>query len=109
MMVLGTILVVVILINIVLSIISSQARLTHHQVSRIQAYYAGQAALNLAFEKLRTGDWEIGSFSLCKPELGPCTVTDPDIPYRVDIVIDTDSSNPDLKRVTLNTNYTYSP
>jgi Tfp pilus assembly protein PilX len=56
-MVLATILVVVILCNIVLSIISSQSRLTHHEVSRIRAYYAAQAGLVYTMEKLRNGSW----------------------------------------------------
>ena len=52
LMVLGTILVVVILASVILSIILSHSRLTHHQVSRIQAYYAAQAGVNLAIENL---------------------------------------------------------
>jgi len=56
-MVLATIMIVVILANIVLNIVLSQTRLTHHQVSRIQAYYAGLAGMNYALEQLRTGNW----------------------------------------------------
>jgi len=56
-MVLATIMIVIILANIVLSIVLSQTRLTHHQVSRIQAYYAGLAGMNYALEQLRTGNW----------------------------------------------------
>ena len=59
--VLGTILLVIVLANAILSMISSQSRLTHHQVSRIQAYYAAQAGMNLAIEKLRIGDWQPNS------------------------------------------------
>lgn len=63
-MVLATILIVVILSNIVLSIISSQSRLTHHEVNRIRAYYAAQAGLVYTMEKLRNGSWpSSGAFS----------------------------------------------
>jgi Tfp pilus assembly protein PilX len=54
--VLMTIFVVIILGSIVLSIMSSQSRLTHHQLSRIQAYYAAMAGINLAYERLRNGN-----------------------------------------------------
>jgi Tfp pilus assembly protein PilX len=56
-LVLATIMIVVILANIVLNVVLSQTRLTHHQVSRIQAYYAGLAGMNYALEQLRTGNW----------------------------------------------------
>lgn len=56
-MVLATILVVVVLANVVLSIISNQSRLTRHEVSRVQAYYAAQAGLIYTMEKIRIGDW----------------------------------------------------
>jgi len=59
-MVLGTMLIVIVLAGIILSIISSQSRLTHHQVSRIQAYYTAQAGMVYAFERLRTGTWRAG-------------------------------------------------
>lgn len=61
LMVLATLLVVVALANVILLIISSQSRLTHHQISRIQAYYAAQAGMNYALEQLRTGSWTAGS------------------------------------------------
>jgi len=53
--VLGTIFIVLLLANIILNLFTSQARLTHHQVSRIQAYYASMAGVNYAIEKLRLG------------------------------------------------------
>jgi len=60
-MVLATLMVVVVLANVVLTIIASQSRLTHHQVSRIQAYYASMAGINYATEMLRSGnaDWPL--------------------------------------------------
>jgi Tfp pilus assembly protein PilX len=60
MIILGVILIVALLAGVILNIVLSQSRLTHHQVSRIQAYYASQAALNYAIEKLRNGEWVAG-------------------------------------------------
>jgi len=54
--VLATLFVVVLLANIILGLMSSQSRLTHHQVSRIQAYYADWGGVNYAYDKLRKGD-----------------------------------------------------
>lgn len=54
-MVLATIFIVILLANILINIITSRSRLTHHQVSRIQAYYASMAGINYALENLRTG------------------------------------------------------
>ena len=105
-MVLGTLLIVVILANIALTIISSQARLTHHQVSRIQAYYAGQAALNIAFEKLRKGEWATDTYTLCK---SGCSVNDTDIPYPVSIQINDPDPTTGIRPINITTNYTYQP
>lgn len=57
LIVLATFLVIIFLSNIILGNVTSHSRLTHHQVSRIQAYYAAQAGMNLAMENLRTGSW----------------------------------------------------
>ncbi len=84
--VLATLFIVLILGNVILNIISSQTRLTHHQVSRIQAYYAAQAGINYAFESLRSGSWPPppagGStgYSLCS---SGCDVNEPDLPHSV--------------------------
>jgi hypothetical protein len=61
LIVIGTVFVVIFLANVVLSIITSHSRLTHHQVSRIQAYYASMAGINYALEQLRTGIWIAGT------------------------------------------------
>lgn len=55
--VLGVLMVVAFLATVILRITSNQARLTHHQVTRIQASYASKAGMILAFEKLRLGVW----------------------------------------------------
>ncbi len=72
-MVLATILIVVVLANVVLAIISNQSRLTRHEVGRIQAYYAAQAGLVLALERLRNGSWVYGANCTSGT---PCTVVD---------------------------------
>ena len=61
LIVIGTVFIVIFLANVVLSIITSQSRLTHHQVSRIQAYYASMAGINYALEQLRIGNWIAGT------------------------------------------------
>ena len=55
LVVVATVLVVMILAIAILQIISSSSRLTHHQVSRVQAIYASEAAINYAMEMVRQG------------------------------------------------------
>jgi len=71
LMVLAIILLVMALAQGVLSIILNQSRITHHKVSRIQAYYAALAGAKLAFERLRTGVWNANSCSNNVPCLHP--------------------------------------
>jgi len=79
LVVLATILVVVILANIVLNIMVSQSRFTHHKVNRIQAEYAAWAAINFAQEMLRTGAWNSGT---CPPP-GGCPLNDGTFPNSI--------------------------
>ncbi len=74
-MVLATIMIVVVLANVILAIISNQSRITRHEVGRIQAYYAAQAGLVYAMEKLRNGSWTYTGTNSC-PNGTPCTITD---------------------------------
>lgn len=74
LMVLTTILVVVILANIILNMALSQTRFTRHQISRVQAYYAAQAGINIALENLRNGTWVAGVNCLAA---NPCPVVFP--------------------------------
>jgi len=74
--VLGVIIVVTALSTVILRILLNQLRLTHHQVSRIQAHYAAKAGVVYALEKIRIGDWSAGS--TCT-ESSPCTI-DPSLP-----------------------------
>jgi Tfp pilus assembly protein PilX len=65
--ILTMLLVVVILANVILNLVLSHSRLTHHQVSRIQAYYAAQAGMVYALEMLRTGLWaeSVNPYIMC--------------------------------------------
>lgn len=103
----------VLLGNVILVLFSSQSRLTHHQISRIQALYAIRAAMNYTFEKLRIGDWPQGTkvnYSFCQ---SGCDVNDSDLPHavnRVDIIVGAiDSGLPGTRKITITANYTYSP
>jgi Tfp pilus assembly protein PilX len=110
-LVLLVVMVVVILANVALSIMNSQSRITHHQVRRLQAYYAAQGAMNVAFDRLRAGN--TADFSMC-PNAGACAapfggnaVLDPDLPFRVDVTIGNAGSSIDGvgRTVIINTNY----
>ncbi len=71
--------VVLTLASVILSIISNQTRFTHHQVSRIQAYYAAMAGVTYALEQLRTGIWTSGS---CPGPVG-CPFADLNFPSSI--------------------------
>lgn len=121
--VLGTLLVVVILANVVLSIILSQSRLTHHQVSRIQAYYAAQAGINYALEMIKLGntDWIPSPDTvpntqlrrLCRQGCSAPDVNEPNLPssvQRVDITIGAAGSGISATRqINATVIYTYTP
>lgn len=89
LIVLSTVLTVTLLASIVLKIISSQFRLTHHQVSRTQAYYAAQAGGNYAIDKLRRGDWSLpaanstDTYKICRSAGAGCTVVDSAFPHTI--------------------------
>jgi Tfp pilus assembly protein PilX len=113
--VLGTILVVVILANVVLSIILSHSRLTHHQIGRIRAHYAGLAGMNYALEQLRTGTWSPpNNYCIGNSTAGHCggspDVNDPDMPYEVRINITASGSGgpnfPNVAPLDISVNYT---
>lgn len=93
LIVLVTLFVIVVLANIILALLSSQSRLTHHQVSRIQAYYADFGAMNYAIDKLRRGDWpmpaagETNTYRLCRPGTAACDIIDGDLPPAIREVI----------------------
>lgn len=55
--VLAAIFTIMVLGNITLTVMLSQSRLTHHQLGRMQGYYAGMAGIVYGYDKLRSGDW----------------------------------------------------
>ncbi|MDD5059785.1 MAG: hypothetical protein PHY35_01530 [Candidatus Omnitrophica bacterium] len=91
----GVIMVVAVLSTAMLRIVSNQARLTHHQVSRIQNIYAIKAAIVYATDKLRRNDDPLW------PATGPnyvrtmcrdssCNIVEADLPpsvERIDITV----------------------
>ncbi len=101
-MTLFAILLVIILANIILRMMSSQSRLTHHQVSRIQADYAAMAGVNIALEMLRINKWSEGTYGLCKTGSTACDsyadkLFDNDLPpniQKVEITIGAEGSGP---------------
>jgi Tfp pilus assembly protein PilX len=82
--VLAVLVIAIILAGTILGIISNQSRITQHQSSRIRAYYAAKAGINLAWDKLRNESWSPGNFSLCNNQT-LCDEYDPDIAYRVEV------------------------
>jgi len=113
--VIGVIIVVVVLSTAILRIIANQLRLTHHQVSRIQAQYAAKAGLIYALEMLGKKDagW-IGSGkyvkTMCK---SGCDINDlslPDSIQQVDITVyDRGTGVSGARKVSAKATYTYTP
>jgi Tfp pilus assembly protein PilX len=90
--VLSTIIIVSLFASILMTIILSQGRLTKHQTSRIQAYYASMGALYYTYDKLRQRDpqWTPVATAItanfCKIAAGcpgPPNVIDPDLPATI--------------------------
>ncbi len=121
LIVLAAIFIVILLGNTILGIVSSQSRLTHHNVSRIRAYYACQAGMNYTLEMLRAGTWAAGGANkyAC---LNGCIDTgvtadytipaDLNIPYSVQVTIHPLGSGPPSGATTqldIKTKYTYIP
>lgn len=112
LIVLATLLIVASLASAVLGLILSHARLVYHQSSRIQAYYAALAGMNLAMEKIRIGEsgWVPDSGSVTKTLCGSgCDVIDTDIPYPVSITIWEPGSSIDNigRKISVTSTYTY--
>jgi len=101
-MVLAVLLIVVIFGSIILNLIHNQSRLTHHQIKRIQAYYAAQAGITYALEAIRLNDYNWTATLnpitriMCRNVTGvsPCTavnltppnLTEPDLPLSINYV-----------------------
>jgi hypothetical protein len=119
-MVLGTLMVVTLLASVVLRLISSHYRLSHHEISRIQAYYAAMAGVNYAIDKLRMGNdpvcWsDSGDYTrrLCRTGCSGCDINDPDLPPHIQQVeINIGSPDPGKGNslpITATTTYLYAP
>jgi Tfp pilus assembly protein PilX len=84
-----TILIVVVLIaGMFLNLVLSQGRLTHHQVSRTQAYFAARMGMNYAIEMLSRNDpdWpSTGAYNrtICRLAASACNKTEPDLPLSI--------------------------
>ena len=115
---LAAVAIVVILANVVLNIMLSQNRLTHHQVSRIRAYYAGQAGMVYTLEMLKNGTWVASPSSTkyachrsCIDAVSPSYAipTDADIPYNIQVAIyPLGSGISSTTRIDVKTDYIYS-
>ncbi len=129
-LVIGIILVVVILSTVILRVATIHSRLTHHQVSRIQAQYAAKAGVIFALDKLRKGDaiWTATTplvpvvKRMCKAVSAPyCSAPDitesglPNSVLYVDITVyDPAAAAPNqgisgTRKVSANAVYTYTP
>ncbi len=106
--------VVSVLATVMLRIISNQARLTHHQVSRIQSQYAAKAAIVYTLDKLRRNDdasWPaVGQFTkrMCR---SGCDINEGGLPssiQRVDITVYAPGSGiSNTRRISAKAIYTY--
>lgn len=100
-----------ILVGVMLSIIRSNDRNTHHRISRIKALYAAQAAMVFTFQRLYAGN--IASYSICPSNTLPgcaAAVIDPDISNKVDITVGPVNGccgpYTNLRTITITTDYT---
>ena len=127
LIVLGTVLIVIILSGVMLKTVSNQSRLTHHQVSRIKAYYAIKGIMNYAQDMLRKGTWAPDPVTNNRYAcLGDCSglgvsapdypiPADSDIPYNILVTIyplnraDNASLNGKVTQLNIKTDYTYTP
>jgi Tfp pilus assembly protein PilX len=114
---LAILLIAVISAMIILNLMRSQNRLSHHQISRIQAYYAGLAGINYAWENLAIGNWPLGNRTV-PPWTSPALQNDRGFPHTinsVNITVSTRGTNgcdaPPDGTVCISTtvNYTYIP
>ncbi len=132
LIVLGTVLIVVILAGVILGLVTSQSRLTLHQVSRTKVYYAAKGIMNYSLDMLRKGEaaggWAADSTNnryACHSKVagGNCAslgqsppyyatiLTDSDIPYNILVTIyplDKAIGNT-VTQLDIKTDYTYTP
>jgi Tfp pilus assembly protein PilX len=117
--VIGIIVVVVILSTVILRIISNNSRLTHHQVSRIQAEYAAKAGIVYALYMLSTNNaaaeacWSGSGMIMRSTNPGTCVVIEAGLPGSISQVAITvepiGSGILGTRRVRATADYTYVP
>ncbi|MCX5694509.1 MAG: hypothetical protein NT014_05250 [Candidatus Omnitrophica bacterium] len=117
--VIGIIMVVVIMSTITLRVVANHSRLTHHQVSRIQAMYAAKAGVLYALDALRRNDatavacLEASGIIMRSSGAASCVVVEPGLPSSISQIeitmggIDTGPSN--TRRVRAKATFTYTP
>lgn len=105
---LATIIMVFVLSGVMASLVLNQTRFSHHEISRVRAYYVALAAMNLARDNLRTGVWTGGgsTYTLCNDI--SCDAYDYDMPYQATITIndDTDPAHPNAYILRIAVDYT---
>jgi Tfp pilus assembly protein PilX len=82
-LVLAVLIVVVLVAGMFLNLVLSQTRLTHHQVTRTQAYFAARMGMNYAIEMLSRNDTEwppTGTYNRTICKTAGCNKTEPDLP-----------------------------
>jgi Tfp pilus assembly protein PilX len=113
-----TILIVVILIaGMFLNLVLSQGRLTHHQVSRTQAYFAARMGMNYAVEMLSRNDssWPstgVYNRTICRAAASACNKTEPDLPLSirsVTVYVGDVNSTTNVRPLNITVDYAYQP
>jgi hypothetical protein len=120
-MVLVSILAALVLASSILNIILSQSSFSHHEASRVQAYYAALAGANYALERLRSGNepscWSTsGTYTrkICRSGgtcTDPCDPIDDTLPRIISqITIDVGGTGPGgTLKISSKATYTYTP
>ncbi len=84
LLVLSVLAFVIILAKTFLILIENQSELTHHRVSRIQAYYAGRLGMQYAMEMIgKNPNWPgtaSNTFTICR---SGCNKLEPDLPLSI--------------------------
>lgn len=111
--------VVATLSTVILRIILTQSRLTHHQVSRIQAQYAAKAGIVYALNKLRKNDdvnWpSTGEYTITMRRSGAISpnFNEPNLPGSIDrveiTVYGSGSGISGTRKISSKAVFTYSP
>jgi Tfp pilus assembly protein PilX len=114
-LVLTVLIVVVIIAGMFLNLVLSQGRLTHHQVSRTQAYFAARMGMNYAIEMLSRNDpqWlSTAAFNrtICSDAAAGCTKTEPNLPpsiRNVTIYVGDVAAGTNIRPLNVTVNYAY--